>query len=240
MRVAVCFFGEMTFLDRFMIQNFIRCVLAPLRRRGSVDTFFFLHTYAGDGVVARLGLLGDFFALRIMTIIDKALVPHTTTTTTTEDGSLLEDYSLHRVKRLWRSAALPVVDLVLCARLDLLFSRPLHDRDVDRVLEDKNHLFTTHYPSEPLRRCFLMGDPFVVNAYTDRIHYNDARLFEETLRSHYRITTERSLSVIYVRVGADGVVLPEDRHVCPYLNDLIASSSTTIRPARRKNSNPFR
>lgn len=232
MKVAVCFFGEMTFLDRFMIQNFIRCVLTPLRRGGFAEAHYFLHTYLSAGALAHVGLLQDFFAFRIMTLTDKGLASRGTTATT---DAVLEDYSLHRVKRLWRSSALPV-DLVVCARLDLLFSRSLNDRDVERVLEDKNHLFATHYPSEPLRRCFLMGDPFAVNAYTDRIHYNDPRLFEETLRTHYRITTERTLSVVCVRVGKDGVVLPEDKGVCPYLNDLIASSSTSIRLVKKKNS----
>lgn len=231
MRVAVCFFGELYFLDRFMIQNFIRCVLTPLRRGGFSETFFFLHTYLSAEAVAHIGLLKDFFSFRIVTLIDKGLVARTET--------LPEDYSLHRVKRMWRATALPV-DMVVCARLDLLFSRPLNDQDVERARHDKNHLFVTHYPSEPLRRCFLMGDPFVVNAYTDQIHYNDRRLFEETLRTHHHITTERTLSIVHVRVGRDGVVCPEDKGVCPYLNDLIASSSTTIRLARRKNSNPFK
>lgn len=228
MRAAVCFFGEILFLDRFMIQNFIRCVMTPLRRGGCTETSFFLHTFLNTESIAHVGLLKDFFSFRIMTLTDKELIARSTDT-------MQEDYSLHRVKRVWRSAALPT-DLVVCVRLDLLFSRPLNDLDVERALHDRNHLFATHYPSEPLRRCFLMGDPFVINAYTDRLHYNDPRLFEEMLRAHHHITTERTLSIVFVRVGRDGVVCPEDKNVCPYLNDLIASSSTTIRLTRRKNS----
>lgn len=227
MKIAVCFFGECTFLDRFMIQNFIRCIVLPFQKHvpEKVEFFYIFHSYMDVEVLGIIDRMKTFFPFTVLTLHNKEFVLREVD----ENLSLyLQDYSLQRVKRMWKRCMLSL-DLVICSRLDLLFSRPLSASDVEAMVFHKNHLFISNSPS--LEQCFVVGDPFVMNLYTDRLHYVEEHGTEfsiaDLIQIHPMIKSS-TVSTVFVRILPDGIVHPQDSHVSPYLNDLIKSSCTRI------------
>lgn len=235
MKVAVCFFGEIAFMDRFMVQNYIRCVITPLKKQKTILPFFFLHTYMVPNVLSFIEIMRVSFPFQILSVHDKDIVL-SKCPMGVEHELFLEDYSLHMVKTMWTSSSIPF-DIVVYIRLDVLFCRSLSIHDAEWVMTDKNRLFIA--PNLP--RCLVMGNTFVANIYGDRMHYSSdlesgsTSSFLEKICSHYDIRLS-TLSIVFVRILSDGIVHPDDCHICPYLKDLIASASSRVRIIRRKNS----
>jgi len=232
MKIAVCFFGEMSFMDRFMIQNLMRCLIVPFQKYNSkfVEFYYFLHTYFHPSVLTWIELMRATFPFTSMTIHDRETVlrekkeadPH---------GLFLQGHSLNRVKKKWK--IVDDLDIVMMVRLDLLLTKSLSEGDIDVVLHHKHHLFL-HQQQKPF---VAMGDPMVMNVFADQFHHfcGADHLFD-ILRTQHNVKIQ-SLSLVFVRILPDAIVCPEDYHVCPYLGDLIASSSTQIRLVKRKISN---
>lgn len=233
MKIAICFFGECTFMDRFMIQNFIRCVVLPFQKyvQEKVEFFYIFHSYMDSQILGVIDKMKTFFPFTVLTLHDKDFVIKNKKEDTVVDITLyLHDYSLERVKKIWKRCMLSL-DLVICSRLDLLFSRPFSENDVQFIIKNKNHLFIAECPSESLRQCFVLGDPFVMNIYTERLHYVQDHgsdfSFHDLIQIHPTIKLN-TVSIVFIRILHDGIVNHEDSQVCPYLNDLIKSSCTRI------------
>lgn len=233
MKISICFFGATTMLDRFMTQNVTRCVLSPLSRyfHDKVDFFYCAHSYMGVDTLKIMEVLNASFPLSVLTLHDRqTTLQHKPQSNNQEE--FLRDYSLQRVKKMWKSSFFPAFDLIVCVCLDLLFSKPLSDNDIALVRNNKNNIFVAgHLPEH-----FLMGSMDVMNVFADRVdHDNTNSSFYETIRSTHNIRVS-VLSVVFVRVMPDGLVCFEDCRICPYLNDLITSSSTKIRISKKKSS----
>lgn len=231
MKVGICFFGEMRFIDRFMIQNFIRCVSIPFKKHdNTTELYYFLHSYIDAQTLISIEMMRPFFQFAAMTLHDKTITLDSRHPEK-EEHLFLEENSLYRVKKMWRSSYSPPLDLVVYVRLDTLFTKPLSDNDIEMVVENKNHLFLTasdHYES------FAIGGTIVMNVYADRVHYTEP--FIDMIRSQYHIKINNTLSSVIVRILPSGMVSPDDQSVCPYLNDLISSSCTQIRINKRRKS----
>lgn len=225
MKVAFCFFGEIGFMDRFMIQNFIRCITTPFKRHSrTTELYYFLHSFISSNTLGFIDNMISFLPFTAISLHDQNMVP---------SGTLPEDYSLYRVKRLWKTSSIQY-DLIVYIRIDILFSKPISENDIDLVIDNTNHLFITNH-SKNLQPCFIMGNPFVMNIYADRIHSLDED-YIVAMRSQYNIKINNTISVVFVRILSGGVVDPEDNHICPYLNDLIASSCTKIHIVKQRKS----
>lgn len=229
MRIAVCFFGEMSFMDRFMIQSVMRCLIDPFHKyiKKDVEFSYFLHTFFQPDVLTWIGMMRALFPFSSVTLHDreKVLVEKPDDVDT---PFFLRDYSFHRVKKKWKNYV-ENLDRVMMVRLDLLFTKPLTENDVDQVLHQKRHLFL-HHGDNPF---FAIGDPMVMNVFTDQLHHLPGTSFLEMMRAQYGIKVDH-LSLVMVRILPDAIVCPEDYQICPYLSDLIASSTTKIRMIRRK------
>jgi hypothetical protein len=228
--MAVCFFGEMGFIDRFMIQNFIRCVIAPFRKyiRDDVEFYYFMHTFIRDDVFTYIEIMRAPFPFSSITLHDQHIALYDNHRKI--DASVfLQDYSLHRVKKKWKN--IDNLDIVIYTRLDLLLTKPLTENDVSLIVSQKQHLFVGGSGCD----LFAVGSPAVMNVYADRLHYLGDTSFLDLMRSQHNIKIHK-LSLVFVRILPDAIVLPEDNNVCPYLSDLISSSSTIIRMTKRKNS----
>lgn len=228
MKIAICFFGECTFLDRFMIQNFIRCIVVPFQKYvpEKVEFFYIFHSYMDEKVLGIIEMMKTFFPFTVLTLHNKEFVRRDV-----QDDNVslyLQDYSLQRVKRMWKRCMLSL-DLVVCSRIDLLFCRPLSASDVEAMFVHKNHLFVVDASS--LEQCFVVGDPFVMNLYTDRLHYVEDHGTDFSLVDLIQIhpmIKNITLSTVIVRILSDASVHPHDSQRSPYLNDLIKSSCTRI------------
>lgn len=247
MKVAICFFGEMTFIDRFMIQNFMRCVVTPLWKYNTddVDFYYFLHTFFDVEVFKYIELMRNNFCFESITlhnensVLNKKHTPY-------DNNLYLECFSLQYVKKMWKS--IKDLDLVVYVRLDALFTKPLSNNDIDAMTKNKMRLFindtpkiNNYNPIANLRTAFVAGDPVVMEIYADRIHYDENHTpdNEEEYISFLKIQHNfkvSSMSVVFVRVMPDALVCSQDYTICPYLADLVSSSSTDIRILKRKNS----
>lgn len=215
MRIAVCFFGKMSFMDRFMIQSVVRCLIDPFHKysKKEVEFSYFLHTYFQPDVMTWIGLMRTSFPFVSMTLHDEGRILEEKP----EDVNasfFLQDYSFRRVKKKWKQH-IEDLDVVVMMRLDLLLTKPLTENDVGQILHQKRCLF--HYGD-----FFAMGDPMVINVFADQLNPQNIKVVQ--------------LSLVMVRILSDATVYPEDCHICPYLSDLIASSTTKIRLVRRKTS----
>jgi hypothetical protein len=233
MKIAVCFFGEMSFMDRFMIQNLMRCLIVPFQKYNhkghNVEFYYFLHTYFNPSVLTWIGMMRASFPFTSMTIHDRESVLREKKDAH-ECGLFLQGHSLNRVKKKWKMV--DDLDLVMMVRLDLLLTKSLSEGDIDLVLHHKHHLFL--HEKKPF---VAMGDPMVMNLFADKfLHFCGADHLFDILRTQHNVKIQ-SLSLVFVRILPDAIVCPEDYHVCPYLGDLIASSQTQIRLVKRKNSN---
>lgn len=233
MKIAICFFGESTFVDRFMIQNFIRCIVLPFQKyvQDKVEFYYIFHSYMNTEILGVIDKMKTFFPFTVLTLHDKEYVLRDKEETIEDVPLYLQDYSLQRIKRMWKRCMFSL-DLILCSRLDLLFSRPLSASDIELMKQNKNHLFVADCSScSILQQCFVAGDPFVMNLYTDRIHYVEDHgtdfSFSDLIQIHPMIKINK-LSTVFVRILQDGIVDPNDSQLCPYLNDLIKSSCTRI------------
>lgn len=235
MRVAVCFFGEMTFMDRFMIQNLMRCLIIPFQkygRREDMEFYYFLHTYFCDDVFPWIEMMRTSFPFTSVTIHHREVVMGEQ-----HDGMdpklFLQDYSLHRVKKKYK--ILHDLDIVIFTRLDLLFTKSLTGSDIDDIIDKKRHCFLVH-DKEPI---VAVGDPVAMSLFADRFSHvqeSDGKYsFLEMMRVQHNIKIQY-MSIVFVRILSDAIVCPEDYDICPYLKDLIASSSTKIRLVKRKSS----
>ena len=240
MRVGICFFGEMGFIDRFMLQGLVRCVIIPLRKynREDVDYSYFLHTFFHRDLFKYTETMTTFFPLSVMMFHD----PHGVLTEkhpTKDKASFLESFSLYQVKKLWKQKE--DLDIVVCVRLDTLFTKPLSENDVEMIVNYRSYLFL----GENIEKSYLnfaIGAPDIMSVYADRFHHvfnnhhhDNSSLYLAQLRVEHNIKTS-FVSIVFVRILQEGIVHPDDYNICPYLRDLIASSSTTIRMVRRKNS----
>lgn len=232
MKIAVCFFGEMSFMDRFMIQNMVRCLIDPFHKYShkEVEFSYFLHTYFHPEALVWVGMMRASFPFVSATLHDreKILVEKPCSM---ETDVFLQDYSLHRVKKKWKQY-LENLDVVVVVRLDLLLTKPLSENDVSQVLYQKRRHLFLHHGDQPF---LAMGDPVVMNVFTDQIHHLPGTPFLEMMRVQHSINVDH-LSIVMVRILSDAIVCSEDYYVCPYLSDLIASSATKIRLVRRKTS----
>lgn len=228
MKIAICFYGECPFMDRFMIQNFTRCIIVPLQKYipDKVEFFFIFHSYMDNEMLSIIEKMKTFFPFTVLTLHNKDFVLREVV----DNVSLyLQDYSLQRVKRMWKRCMLSL-DLIICSRLDLLFSRPLSEGDIEAMILLKNHLFVSN-TSHDLQQCFVAGDPFVMNIYTERLHYVEDHGTDFSIADLVQIHPTikiNTLSTVFVRILQDGIVHPSDFQVSPYLNDLIKSSNTVI------------
>lgn len=238
MKIAVCFFGELGFMDRFMVQNYIRCVIVPMQKYNceSVDFFYFLHTFldAAD-VFDSVEILRLSFPFLIMSFHDKKMaLCDDENKNKVETQIFMEDYSIYRVKKMWKRVE--NIDIVIYIRLDILLTKPLTQNDVELILKNQNHFFINSEQCPNLQRGLIIGKSHVMNVYADRIHYlAEGGSFIDIMRSQHNMKTE-SISVVFVRILKEGIVHPGDYNICPYLGDLISSSSTKIRLVKRKNS----
>jgi hypothetical protein len=232
MKVAVCFYGEMGFMDRFMIQNLIRCLLAPLQKytQNGITFYYFLHTYFHPDVLSWIEMMRASFPFTSITLHDRDMVLRDKQQEEDAIGQnlLLQHHSLHRVKKKWK--VVEDLDIVVLTRLDLLFTKALSENDIGLILHHKRHLFV-HEDNKPF---VAIGDPMVMNLFTDHIDHDD-HLFLDMIRAQHNIKIQY-ISLVFVRILPDAVVHPEDYHICPYLGDLIASSATQIHLSKRKNS----
>lgn len=236
MRIAVCFFGELGFLDRFMVQSYIRCIIAPIQKyhHENVEFLYFLHTFLDDDVFNSVDILRSSFQFLIMSFHDKKMALCDQNKNNAENQIFLEDYSIYRVKKMWKR--IENIDFVVYVRLDLLFTKPLTENDIDLMMLNNNHFFFNSEKCPNLQRGLVMGKSHVMNIYADRIHYlSDKGSFIDIMRSQHNMKAE-SISVVFVRILKEGIVHHSDYHTCPYLGDLISSSSTKIRLVKRKNS----
>jgi hypothetical protein len=236
MKIAICFFGELGFLDKFMIQNYIRCVIAPIQKynRESVDFFYFLHTFFDADVFTSVENLRLSFPFLIMSFHDKKMALCDENKNQVETQNFIEDYSIYRVKKMWKRVE--NIDIVVYIRLDILLTKPLTYNDVELILKKNNHFFINNEQCPNLQRGLVIGKSHIMSVYADRIHYlADGGSFIDIMRSQHNMKAE-SISVVFVRVLKDGMVHPSDHNICPYIGDLISSSSTKIRLVKRKNS----
>lgn len=219
-------------MDRFMLQNITRCLIVPFQKysRGeNPDFHYFLHTYFRPDVLGWVGMMRDYFPFESITIHDRAVVLREKHEAM-EASLFLQDYSLHRVKKKWRHV--DGIDLVVLIRLDLLLTKSLSESDIVLVLSHQRHLFL-HHEDKPF---FAIADPVIMNVFVDQLrHFAGDHSFLDIMRIQYNIKIQ-CLSLVFVRILPEAIVCPEDYHVCPYLGDLIASSSTKIRLVKRKNS----
>lgn len=239
MRVAICFFGELGFMDRFMVQNYIRCVITPIQKYENVEFFYFLHTFLDENVFTSVEILKKAFPFLIMSFHDKKMALLNSLYKKDADKTLFfEDYSMYRVKKMWKH--IEDLDLVVCSRLDLLFTKPLVNSEIDFIVKNKNYFFVNNHNHCDLQRGFVIGNNYTMNIYTDRFHFlgsDKNKNFIDLMRSQYNIQ-KQTISIVFVRISKDGVVNPCDYQICPYLGDLIGSSSTKIRLVKRKYSHP--
>ena len=233
MKVAVCFYGEMSFMDRFMIQNLMRCLIVPFQKysvKEEVEFSYFLHTYFRPDVLTFIEMMRAYFPFSSMTLHDRDMVLREKHKDV--DKSLfLQHHSLHRVKKKWK--IVEDLDVVVLTRLDLLFTKALSESDMELILHRKRHLFL----QQDKKPFIAIGDPIVMNIFADQIHYlprNDYS-FLDIMRTQHSIQIQY-LSIVFVRILSEIIVHSEDSQVCPYLGDLIASSATQIRLTKRKNS----
>ena len=233
MKIVVCFYGEMSFMDRFMIQNLMRCLIIPFQkfnRKKDVEFSYFLHTYFTPDVLSMIEVMRAFFPFISMTLHDRDMVLRERHRAM--DNSLfLQQYSLHRVKKKWKS--MEDLEVVIYSRLDLLFTKALTESDIDLILHNKRHLFL-HQGNHSF---VAIGDPMVMNVFADQVHHLSGHdhSFLDIMRTQHGIKIQY-LSLVFVRILPEAIVYPEDYQVCPYLGDLIASSATKIRLTKRKNS----
>lgn len=233
MKVAVCFYGEMSFMDRFMIQNLMRCLIVPFQKynhKEEVQFFYFLHSYFRPDVLSFIEMMRASFPFISLTLHDREMVLREKHKDI-DNSFFLQNHSLHRVKKKWK--IVEDLDVVVLTRLDLLFTRALSESDMDLIFHRKRHLFL----QQDMKPFVAMGDPMVMNVFADQIHSLSGNGFSflDMMRTQHSIQIQY-LSLVFVRILSETVVHPEDHQVCPYLNDLIASSATKIRLSKRKNS----
>lgn len=232
-------------MDRFMIQNMMRCVMVPFQKyhhdpKDKIEFSYFLHTYFCPDILSFLGLMKQSFPLTSMTVHDRQVVLRERHPTS-DPYLFLQQYSLHRVKKKWKSVE--NLDMVIFIRLDLLFTKALSASDIDLMCQRKHNFIFIAQGGGDHKPFVAMGDPMVMNLFADYLYphhlptheqegeqsFLDMMRVQHSIHSHY-------ISLVYIRIMPGGAVCPDDSRVCPYLGDLIASSPTQIRLTKRKNT----
>lgn len=225
MIVAICLYGKMGYMDSFMIQSLTRCVISPIKKYfhgQDIEVVCFLHTFFSANVFCFLETMRmELLFQRICVedekggIFSKKQPRRTTSRKKTEKmsmGSCL--------------AMVPTdVDYTLMIRLDLLLTRSLTPNDIDSITDGN----TVMMPDQLSPETFLFGRHDSILKYVKNL------ISEETngsLKDPYEndvINVVRTCN-ISVRICADGTIYKHDANICPYINDLILSSSTKIQP----------
>lgn len=224
MKIAFCFYGGVHYLDGFMVQNMVRCLVTPFQKQRDSQSFFFLHTYLDNDTLSHIQTMRQFFPFMVVSLYDMKML-------SLDDD--VNDFSLNRVKRIWKSSSY-TFDLVVYVRLNLLFARPLSENDISHLFANNNHIFMTDYPSKELQSCVVIGNSHTMSVYADKIYYHGDQ-YTEWLGSEHNLYTA-SVTIAFVRILSDGFVHSDDYQICPYLKDMIASSTTKIRLVKRKHS----
>jgi len=194
--VAICFYGEFRPHPRRHLSSVMRCVLSPLFRHlgDEYEKAFFLHaTMDSANALPGISMMMNEFPFHEMAL-----------SSTTS--------SLRRVMALLGSSH--VFRLVVCIRLDMFFTSPLHISDIHRLFEEDS-IFLPEPPMD--------GKGLVIGSMrTIRLFMRDDDS-PTILWTQHQIRCVR-ISIVMVRLASDGTVVAQDRSRCPYLDDLLASN----------------
>lgn len=208
--VIICLYGNIVFMDIFIIKSLIRCLIIPIQRyfKEKVKMKYVVHTYFTETILDDLAIITDEFELTELHIQTK-----------TQKQSDL--YSLLQTINLWGNTENAII---ICVRLDVIMTKILSTNDLDSCKEDD----TIVIPElKAQRKCFLMGTPNAVRMYIEKLQTNSHDILEYCKTQQIRIVR---ISIPIVRVLKDGNIHKRDYNICPYINDLIASTSTKIKP----------
>lgn len=227
MFVAICFFGKMGVMDTFMATSLERCVTAPLQKyfqdEGDVVFQYYLHTYFTGSCMQNIDILRNHFHFLHVSIQDEKHSMHGKRMPRKQDL-----FSLDRCMKMVERDA----DYAAFVRLDLLFTRPLSVSDIGLAVE-QGYVLT---PAISPARCFAFGKkkPLLsyVNGLTACVVADPAIMLPDDMTEPQAKISR--CAQMCVRVLADGSVHKHDRDVCPYLNDLIMSTTTRVLPFKEK------
>lgn len=229
MFVGICFFGKMGLMDTFMATSFERCVTSPLQNffqcesgsgsdHENMDGFrYYLHTFFTDTCMQDIDVLRGHFPFLQVRVDDEKQYGNKKVSPRWKDLASM-DASIDMVERD------DLVEYVAFIRLDLLFTRPLSHHDVASAVEQQAVLSSS--------RCFTFGRKNIVVA-----HLRALTMPPPPEGSPPQIINIVKTPPVCVRVLADGTIHKHDRDVCPYLNDLILSTSTKVHSFHEKKVN---
>lgn len=219
MKIVVCMYGELQYIDLFMIESFVKRILYPIQSRVPNATFVkYFHSFLTAGIFKtcmNMHNLIDFDDILIQKDPLISIGPSEKKT------NRLHDLSSRKIISMIEEDRHPHIDLIIMTRLDLLFTRDLGQIDIDAICSqytlDKIFIPDTHSAPE---NCFMIGKPEMIKLCISKPHIKP-----EYFLSNLHIFR---LSLVMVRIQKDMSVHPDDKVFCPYIQDLIISSKSSI------------
>jgi hypothetical protein len=128
-------------------------------------------------------------------------------------------FSLNQVKMMWTDAKINF-DLIMYIRLNVLPTSPLSPAEIGMMMDTfhDSRIFIPFEISPQIDQYLIIGNPAVMSIYGD----NEGSIIE--LCRHKEITICR-IMLYLVRIKSDATIDEMDTDTCPYLDDLLFSSS---------------
>lgn len=219
MKIVICMYGEIQYMDLFMIESFVKRILYPIQSRIPDATFVkYFHSFLSAGVLKTCMNMHNLIDFDVVLVQKDPLM---SIEPSEKKTSRLNDLSARKIISMIETDHNQYIDLIIMTRLDLLFTRDLGQIDIDAICSQytSEKIFIPDIHSAP-ENCFMIGNPEMIKLCISKSHVRP----EYFLSGHHLFR----LSLVMVRVQKNMSVHPDDKIFCPYVQDLIASSKSSI------------
>jgi len=227
MRIAVCFYGLIQHVDSFMLNSLLKCIIHPIRKHFKNPTInFFFHSFFTSRSVARvIDLIQQTLSLEEMILQNPSSINEPSRSIGYQDKKRLTQESRERASQMWITHNF---DLILTLRSDLLFTREIGKIDLEIIHSSyhENRVFLPECDSAQ-NDCICIGNPIAVRKYWTR----NSRHIRPGLSSDCVAITR--IMIVFVRVREDASIEPTDVSLCPYIEDILQTSTSMIYVARK-------
>lgn len=216
--IVVCFYGSIVFMDTFLLKSIVRCIIIPIQRhfQGKVKFRYMIHTFLTDTTLGELAQFCEEFTFSKLYIEFKTI----------KSGENL--YSLLQTRNMWANSQKMVI---LYLRLDVLPTRVLSSSDIQSLTDDESTIIVSDFKSTKI--CFMMGKSDVMSKFIDILSQQET---SSDISAYCKLQQIRviGVNIPLLRILKDGSIHKRDSNICPYINDLLLSSSTKIKLVQKK------
>lgn len=214
-KIAVCLFGDLKYMDSFIINSWVKCIITPFQkfRCNDVEFIYYLHSYIFNEKTFRyVELMREFIPFEEIRLHSESI--------TALNDETRRSFGIRQIRDMWGNAPIQYT-LVIYLRVDVFCTRILTPSEIDFMMNSfrDRRIFLPFSISPQIDECIIIGPPSVMKIY------DNIPSLSVWQRNNIMITR---INLIFVRILPTVSVDSRDTSNCPYLADLLNDSKISV------------